>query len=465
MMHEILTNLIASTIFAIFIFVVGKLVNDWFYLEIRLPKKKEKKEEQKGRKEDIKEEKKEGKKKDNNRFIKIYRKFPWKHAYMYAEKTAKRLRGESAEKKAEELYAPTIIIGIGRGGAIYGSIFSYYMKETPMLAIDRKYLYNDAGERIGEDWYYPFDIPKELISKVLLVAGEYHSGKTMQKFYERLKAIGADEIRSCVLYYQIGLPDQVGEPDYYGIHGKRDCLMPWQQKQFLRTWKDGNDAKVRNYSLGGSMQLDSLKDGFFLMRHAKTNANVEDIFIGSGSPQENIIYEGITEARNVGVFLNETVGGLDVIYSSPISRCIQTAKEIQIETGGEIVEDDRLIEVDFGKWEGVKRSDIPSAEYDAYLSNQQYQIPGSKDSYNACQKRAAAFLEELKQQCVVSGKRILVVTHKTIGRIMVQSIEHKEHLHYRDIPMENASLRKVVVMDDTMNIPYYIKVLDGDIVV
>ena len=48
---------------------------------------------------------------------------------------------------------------------------------------------------------------------------------------------------------------------------------------------------------------------------------------------------------------------------------------------------------------------------------------------------------------------------------MVQSIENKEHQHFRSIPMENASLRKVVIKDQSMSIPYYIKVLDGEIVV
>ena len=72
-------------------------------------------------------------------------------------------------------------------------------------------------------------------------------------------------------------------------------------------------------------------------------------------------------------------------------------------------------------------------------------------------------MEEVIQHAA-TGKRILVITHKTIGRIMVQSIEHKEQFHFRSIPMENASLRKVVVKDGNMSIPYYIKVLDGDVV-
>lgn len=435
----IIENLAASAIGALFLYVSSKLLHDWFYIGFRIPEK--------GGKEDKKKKK----------VLKLYRRFPWRHAYKYAKKTAETLKNGTAE----ELYDPTIIVGIGRGGAIYGSIFSYYMKETPLIALDRKYLYNEQGDRIGEDWYYPINIPKELLEKVLLVAGEYHSGKTMQLFKQRLIGIGAEEIRTCVLYYQSGLSNQTGVPNYYGITSKYDYLMPWQEKQFLRTWKDSKDAKVREFTLK-TIEIESLKDGFFLMRHASTKANVEDRFIGSGSPNENINADGRIDAQNVGKFLKETIGGLDIIYCSPMRRCIETAKEIQNVAGGTIEENEKLIEANFGSWEGVNRKDIPQEEYVKYEKDQYYTIPESTDTYSSIQERAKSFLEEINLAQSIHGKRVLVVTHKTLGRIMVQAIENKGHQHFRSIPMENASLRKVIVKDKVMSISYYIKVLDGE---
>ena len=161
----IIENLAASAIGAIFLYIASKLLNDWFYIGFRIPQKTKKGDREK------------------KSVIKLYRRFPWRHAYKYAKNTAEILKNGTAE----ELYEPTIIVGIGRGGAIYGSIFSYYMKEIPLLALDRKYLYDEQGKRTGEDWYYPINIPKELLQKVLLVAGEYHSGKTMQQFKQQHK--------------------------------------------------------------------------------------------------------------------------------------------------------------------------------------------------------------------------------------------------------------------------------------
>lgn len=438
----ILENLIASAIGATALFVIGKLFHDWFFVEICLPGKKDG--ETDGKKEENKQERK---------LVKIYRRYPLRHAYKHAKMTVENMRNG----EADEIYDPTIIVGIGRGGAIYGSILSYVMDEKTFIALDR--FYSHESENRVVKWSYTVNIPPELLSKVLLVAGEFHSGGTMSLFKERLIEIGAKEIRTCVFYYQTGLPNQKGKPDYHGISGKRDCLMPWQEKQFLRTWKDQDDAKKRENKLKG-LGMESLKDNFFIMRHAKTDANVEDRFIGSGSPDESINAEGILEARSVGKYLKENVGRLDIIYCSPMKRCIQTATEIRNELGGEIHEVESLAEVNFGNWEGVKRSDIPRDEYDNYVRDQNYVIPGSTESYQTNRLRAKAFLDELVQH-QMTGKRILVVTHKSIGRIMVQIIEKKEHLHYRSIPMDNASLRKVVVNDGEMSIPYYIKVL-GD---
>ena len=456
MIEGVLASLIASAIGAVIIYLVGKLLHDWYYVDICLPNKKGKKgNEVKTNTEDINDG--DDKKKERG-IIKIFRKFPWRHAYRYAKKAVDTMR----DGQAEELYKPTIIVCIGRGGAIYGSIISYFMGETPMLGLDRRYYYDEQNNRV-EDWCHPIEIPKELLRRVLLVAGEYHSGKTMSRFKQRLTEIGAEEIRSCVFYYQTDLAEQIGTPDYFGISGKRDCIMPWQEKNYLRTWKSPDDAKKREYKLN-EQYPENLKDGFFLMRHASTNANKEDRFIGSGSPNENISPEGRIDARSVGRFLKETVGKLDIIYCSPVPRCLQTAQEIHKLVGGEIVTDLRLTEADFGDWENKLRQELPSQEYAQYINNQNYTIPGSKDTYSKIQERASSFLNELANNNTLHHKSVLVVTHKTIGRIMVQHIEGKELQHFRTIPMENASLRRVMLKDGTMSVAYYVKVLDGDVV-
>lgn len=443
MLEGVIENLLASILGAAFLAVATIVLNEYFYFGFYSPKKK-------------------GTSTGKKKRLGLYRKLPWRHAYKYAKETSVLLK-TSAD--VSQLYDPTIIIGIGRGGAIYSSFVSYYMKEVPLLAIDRKYYYSDQDHTRTEDWYYPINVPQELLTRVLLVAGEYHSGKTMNRISNRLKEIGAKEIRSCVFYYQTNVKNQVGAPYYYGLKGTKDYLMPWQEASFLRTWKEVDDAKVRNYALK-DIALDSLKEGFFLMRHAQTDANKDDVFIGSRSADADINSSGRLDAMNVGRFLKETVTSIDIVFCSPLKRCLQTAELVMDSVGGELVTDDRLIEMDYGDWDGVERGKIDTDDYYNYLRNQKYRIPGSSDTYEILRSRAQSFLEDIINGQVgevsTFGKRILVVTHKTIGRIMVQAIEKKSSMHFRSIPMENASLRKIVIDNKETSVAYYIKVLESD---
>lgn len=442
MVENVLANLIASAIGAIIIYIAGKLFADFFFIDFSFTSNDESfQNEECG-------QIAKGKSKRRLR-LKIIRKLPWRHAYKYAQK--------ACDDMFKGSNMPTFIVGIGRGGATYGSILSYLMGEKPMIALDRMYGKDDQDKRQVKR--FPVEIPASWLKNVLLVAGEYHSGGTMREFKDWLKGIGAEKIHTCVFFFQTGYPGQTARPDYYGIAKKYDCLLPWQEINYLRTWKNPREAEQRESGLKDLIP-ESFEYSFFLMRHARTAANAEDRFIGSRSPHENINYEGIIEARNIGIFLKDMVGQIDVIYCSPMVRCEQTAIEIQSVAGGEIIKDDRLIEADFGKWEGMKRSDIPKEEYEKYVNDQRYRIPGSRDSYLSNQKRAKSFLDDLIQHHVLQGKRILVITHKTIGRIMVQHIENKERQHFRSISMENASLRKVLVNDGKMSVSYYIQALD-----
>ena len=93
---------------------------------------------------------------------------------------------EKAELIANELektkYYPTIIIGIGRGGAIFSSLLSYYIHYAPIFCIDRTYDW-ETGKRDVKA-FFNFKIPSEHLKRVLIVAGETHSGDTMDHFYK-----------------------------------------------------------------------------------------------------------------------------------------------------------------------------------------------------------------------------------------------------------------------------------------
>jgi isoleucyl-tRNA synthetase/bisphosphoglycerate-dependent phosphoglycerate mutase len=86
------------------------------------------------------------------------------------------------------------------------------------------------------------------------------------------------------------------------------------------------------------------------VRHGESLANVGKVFDGI-APGKELTERGKEQAAETGSFLAEQ--NVDVIYASPMRRAQQTAEAIAKATGARIVTDDRLIETQFGPFEGA----------------------------------------------------------------------------------------------------------------
>lgn len=149
------------------------------------------------------------------------RRLRWK----FAEKAVR----EMADRMTADAFSPTLIFGIGRGGAIMGAMISGALGHRPLIVIDRKYEWKD-GRRI-DDLVERMKIDFGL-EKVLLVAGEVHTGNTMRLYYNYLKRMGAKEIRRATLYYEKGSTEPV---EYKGItSSNKELRMPWM---FTETYR------------------------------------------------------------------------------------------------------------------------------------------------------------------------------------------------------------------------------------
>lgn len=153
--------------------------------------------------------------------LKLFRRSTMKGVF----KVAKRLSQEMKDEK----YIPTLIAFIGRGGSIFGSLISYNLNNVPVFCVDRKY---------EENKVYPIfpitdiDIPQEYLQRVLIVAGEVHTGNTIDAYIEQFKTLNdQSDIRTCTFFKQKNCKKFI---NYVGIEEKDSILMPWQDKDFIR---------------------------------------------------------------------------------------------------------------------------------------------------------------------------------------------------------------------------------------
>ena len=145
----------------------------------------------------------------------------------------------------------------------------------------------------------------------------------------------------------------------------------------------------------------------YFMRHGETEANVTGIL--TGTIETRLTEKGRADAKAVGESLQMK---FDRYYCSPLTRTHETLAAVR----GNVpfVIDKRLIEVCSGDWQGQLKSELPKAEYDAYVRGEL--TPPNGESLEKVTARARDFVTEMFDGRFGRDEKILVVTHNAFMR-------------------------------------------------
>ena len=145
----------------------------------------------------------------------------------------------------------------------------------------------------------------------------------------------------------------------------------------------------------------------YVVRHGETMENANNCLVGRIN--SSLTPKGKEQAKQVSNYFKDKK--IDLIVSSPLDRCKQTAQIISNNTP--IIYSDKLLGRDHGEFTGKPRDSINFDEYWNYNKNIQYEKAESvKDLYN----RVATLIEELKEK--YKDKNIIIVTHSGIMRVL-----------------------------------------------
>ena len=175
----------------------------------------------------------------------------------------------------------------------------------------------------------------------------------------------------------------------------------------------------------------------YLLRHGETAWNADGNRY-CGRTDLLLTQKGIQQARLVYEQLKNFT--FDAVYSSPLQRAYTTAK---IACGDkDVITDDRLIEADFGEWEGKpKEQFVPENEE---LWNNWKQDPtktkagGTGETALEVIERVENFFQSLLQK--FNSGNFLVVAHNGVNRFY---LSYKLGMHvknYQKIVQENSSV-------------------------
>ena len=145
----------------------------------------------------------------------------------------------------------------------------------------------------------------------------------------------------------------------------------------------------------------------YLLRHAQSEFNEKGIF--QGKLDSDLTPLGFVQARLSAQDLIDK--GIEVIYSSPQRRAYKTALTVADVLGLEVIVDERIREMSFGRYEGKPFLELMEKEGDiirSWLSNPLKNPLPTQEDMEHFKQRVESFLSDLLN---TSYKNILVVAH------------------------------------------------------
>lgn len=182
-----------------------------------------------------------------------------------------------------------------------------------------------------------------------------------------------------------------------------------------------------------------------LVRHGVTAFSVEKRFSGVGDPP--LIEQGRLQAKAVAARL-ATRGSIDLIVTSPMSRCRETAAVIASLIGAPVEQDDDLREVDFGAWEGLTLETVQERwprELAMWLADPTISPPEG-ESYDSLRYRISRAQERLVNRH--RGMTVCVVTHsRPVASFVASALSAPLESLYR-LQVDNGSLTVLDYYED-----------------
>lgn len=170
----------------------------------------------------------------------------------------------------------------------------------------------------------------------------------------------------------------------------------------------------------------------YVARHGETQWNAENKICGRTDLP--LTGNGLAQAEALGEEAREL--GLDLILCSPMLRARQTAAPAARMCGIPVILDERLIEQDYGIYEGKDRKDP------GFLANKRQfacRYPGGESMMDVAH-RVYDLLEEVKVK--YAGKNVLLVCHGGVCRLIrtyFEDMTNEEFFHYSE---ENGAVRE-----------------------
>ena len=169
----------------------------------------------------------------------------------------------------------------------------------------------------------------------------------------------------------------------------------------------------------------------YVARHGQTVWNAANRVCGITDVE--LIEKGIEQAQELAKLVAEAK--VDMILTSPLVRAMDTGKIVSEYCNIPMMVDNRLIEQNYGIYEGVDRK---NEEFLANKRNFAYRYPNGESMMQVAY-RIYGLLEDIKEK--YSGKDVLLISHGGVCRIIETYFNDMTNEEFFNYTLKNAQLK------------------------
>ncbi|MFZ2170218.1 MAG: alpha-ribazole phosphatase [Methylococcaceae bacterium] len=181
----------------------------------------------------------------------------------------------------------------------------------------------------------------------------------------------------------------------------------------------------------------------YLIRHTKTATGPGLCY---GQSNVELADSFPEEARQLQQKLPELKSNT-LVFSSPLPRCKQLAESFS----SAVTTDARLLELDFGDWEGLRFDAIEAATLQQWTNNFVHTAPPNGESFIDLYKRAGCFWQDLLNR---EAEQALIITHAGVIRALLAHILTLPPANAFQFRIDPGSVHKFQYLDNYTYINY-----------
>ena len=174
------------------------------------------------------------------------------------------------------------------------------------------------------------------------------------------------------------------------------------------------------------------------LRHGQAKNNTERILAGR-TPGIPLTEKGIDQAQKAAEFLEQM--NISRIYSSPIERAKHTAEIVGKQNSVDVTIDERLIELDMGKFTGMPYDEIFSSHGNVFMKfyNGELEIAhNGVETFEEVKRRILDIVDHVLESH--PDENVVLVTHMDPIKAMLSTIVDLTPENLFELIIANASL-------------------------